>query len=809
MRPAIAPHLRRRTEMVLRHALAMLVLVGVLVTPLPAGATVSHLIIKELSAGRNGDPSVQYVQIEIADCSQAAWGRQPIDSSPESREMLAFFDANGTLLTLVKLPDAPCTNDTGFTNKPVLIGTPAFQAATDLPEPDIIMVGPFIVPDSGKVCFKNNPANLNASFVNFCVSYGSFSGDTEGRGAPAAALPTSGFQALHTNSLASEAPFAPVTNSSFTLQAAHPTNSSGDTGPTPTTISGFNPTSGSPGASVSISGKNFNAATSVTFNATPASSFTVISNVLITATVPPGATTGPIAVTSPSGAATSASSFIVTTPPPNDDFADRLPLSGLSAAATGTNVGAGTEPGEPNHAFMPPSKTVWWTWTAPGSGSVSIDTFTSNFDTVLAVYTGDAVNGLTPVASNDQSGGTNQSRVTFPVVGGAVFQIVVGGFFGTEGDIALHLLLTLGPPTISGFEPSHGRVATSVTITGTHFTGTTAVRFTRRAPTCCSAAETIDAPFTVNSDTSITATVPTGAITGPIDVQTAAGTATSASSFTVDQAGRTFVSVDGNDANNCAEVATPCRSLDAGITQVAPGGEVIVLRTGPYGGATITKSVRVDVPAGVVAFTASSFVVDTASSSDVVVLRGLTIKALTAGTGKGVDLVRGNLFIEKCVIDGWDVGIDVFAGRAFVTDSTVRNSTSAGLRLRPSSSSPPYSVDRSRFEGTSAGCGIEVKESHHGVVRNSVASGNQHGLCVTNAGPPPGSMNVQRSMVANNTGSGLRVTNGGTARVRGSTITNNAIGLENAGGTLQSLGDNLVEGNGSDATGIITVVGAK
>lgn len=61
-----------------------------------------------------------------------------------------------------------------------------------------------------------------------------------------------------------------------------------------------NPVFGKDGFKISILGSNLNAATSVTFNGTPAT-FTVVSNSLIKATVPAGATTGTIEVTTPGG----------------------------------------------------------------------------------------------------------------------------------------------------------------------------------------------------------------------------------------------------------------------------------------------------------------------------------------------------------------------------------------------------------------------------------------------------------------------------------------------------------------------------
>jgi hypothetical protein len=79
------------------------------------------------------------------------------------------------------------------------------------------------------------------------------------------------------------------------------------------TISSFSPTSGPVGTSVTIHGNNFSGpdVASVTFNSASAT-FTIDNAQRITATVPAGATTGPIALTSPDGTATSSTNFTVT-----------------------------------------------------------------------------------------------------------------------------------------------------------------------------------------------------------------------------------------------------------------------------------------------------------------------------------------------------------------------------------------------------------------------------------------------------------------------------------------------------------------
>jgi len=129
-------------------------------------------------------------------------------------------------------------------------------------------------------------------------------------------------------------------------------------------------------------------------------------------------------------------------PPPNDHFADAIAIDGLSGSTSGTNLGATKEPGEPNHAANNAGgASVWWSWTAPASGTAQFNTFGSNFDTLLAVYTGAALDALNLVTSNDDAGTGLQSRVTFDAARSTTYKIAVDGFGGDTGQITLNWTL--------------------------------------------------------------------------------------------------------------------------------------------------------------------------------------------------------------------------------------------------------------------------------------------------------------------------------------------------------------------------------
>ncbi|NET26586.1 S8 family serine peptidase [Okeania sp. SIO1I7] len=136
---------------------------------------------------------------------------------------------------------------------------------------------------------------------------------------------------------------------------------------------------------------------------------------------------------------------VETTRPDNDNFLDSEILFGTSDSDFGSNIDTTQQSGEPNHAGLGGGNSVWWSWTAPTSGEVTVNTFGSDFDTVLAAYTGASVSNLTEVASNDDSGGGTQSEIVFDAVGGNTYHFAVDGYLGATGNIDLDLSLeTIG-----------------------------------------------------------------------------------------------------------------------------------------------------------------------------------------------------------------------------------------------------------------------------------------------------------------------------------------------------------------------------
>jgi len=149
------------------------------------------------------------------------------------------------------------------------------------------------------------------------------------------------------------------------------------------------------------------------------------------------------------------------TVPTADLFADATLLAGPLATAAGSNVGAGAELGEPaGEGTNGAINSVWWKWTAEASGSVEVNTIGSDFDTLLAVYTGSAVDGLALVGANDDAF-DGQSQLVFEAVAGTTYFFAVDGFADATGNVVLNL----------GAKPANDDLADATAVAGGTVTG--------------------------------------------------------------------------------------------------------------------------------------------------------------------------------------------------------------------------------------------------------------------------------------------------------------------------------------------------
>src|SRR5262245_49093793 len=99
-------------------------------------------------------------------------------------------------------------------------------------------------------------------------------------------------------------------------------------------------------------------------------------------------------------------------PPANDNFADRLVLSGTEIGVQASNVGATREPGEPAGL----EETVWSSWTAPTDGLTQI-ILQGGFAPTFGVWTGGQLEQLTLV--------TNSTPLDFSFKS-AIFEVIAG-----------------------------------------------------------------------------------------------------------------------------------------------------------------------------------------------------------------------------------------------------------------------------------------------------------------------------------------------------------------------------------------------
>jgi methionine-rich copper-binding protein CopC len=333
------------------------------------------------------------------------------------------------------------------------------------------------------------------------------------------------------------------------------------------TVSGVSPNVGLPagGTSVTITGTGFTGAVDVDFGGSPATSFTVNSDVSITAVSPPGSVgTVDITVTTPDGTSvtSAADQFTYETPPAITSLSPNagLPAGGTSVTITGTGFTGAVDVdfgGSPATSFTVDSDvsitavspsglagTVNVTIVTPLGASATSPADQFTYDTVPTVSS--VFPNAGPIAGGTSvtitgTGFTATSAVDFGATPATSFSVTSittitavspAGSAGTVNVTVTNPIATSATgtgdqfhydavPTVTSVSPNAGRTggANTVTITGTGFTGATAVDF----------GATPAPAFRVNSDTSITAGSPAGSV-GTVDITVTTPGGTSATS---------------------------------------------------------------------------------------------------------------------------------------------------------------------------------------------------------------------------------------------------------------------------------------
>ena len=139
-------------------------------------------------------------------------------------------------------------------------------------------------------------------------------------------------------------------------------------------------------------------------------------------------------------------------PPANDDFTDAIGADARPYTTTQLAFGATSATDDPTcydewgNTFRP-RQTVWYKTTPTTSGTLSVDTFGSRYDTVLAVYTGSRGN-LRQRGCNDDAG-SSQSKVNVATTAGTTYYIMVSSYVMVDaGTLTLNLVNADATPAL-------------------------------------------------------------------------------------------------------------------------------------------------------------------------------------------------------------------------------------------------------------------------------------------------------------------------------------------------------------------------
>jgi len=160
--------------------------------------------------------------------------------------------------------------------------------------------------------------------------------------------------------------------------------------------------------------------------------------------------------------------MVTAPPPPNDDFDNATVVPSIPFTVTYDAADATAAADDPFSCYGR-NQSLWFAFTPYSDMRLEANTFGSNYDTTLSVYTG-ARGALNEIGCNDDAGGTLSSRVRFDAVAGTTYYIMASSLYPTpSANLVFNLLeapaaFTIAP-TVSQFgsvKPSTGEV----TLTG-------------------------------------------------------------------------------------------------------------------------------------------------------------------------------------------------------------------------------------------------------------------------------------------------------------------------------------------------------
>lgn len=130
-------------------------------------------------------------------------------------------------------------------------------------------------------------------------------------------------------------------------------------------------------------------------------------------------------------------------PPHNDDFDQATQIASLPLSDSLSTSMATDASDDPSASCAPRGKTVWYSLTTPANMTIEVNTFGSDFDTVLAAYVGTR-GQLTQIGCNDDTSSA-QSQLFLEVSAGQTVFFMVGGYNGSSGNLIFTVVPSTGP----------------------------------------------------------------------------------------------------------------------------------------------------------------------------------------------------------------------------------------------------------------------------------------------------------------------------------------------------------------------------